>query len=172
MIYLGKKTSSSEAGIITYDGDARWFIGVTSDHHFVVRRKGRELFRLTQDGASWLGTSSPVDYSNGSNIIGWASFDTKKIWFSRPVNDHVCVVFNLRGMSNANVVKFAVPIASAGISTWAACMGEEGPGNYLNDCWISLPSGGKTATIYKNSMGEPWASNGRKSCWGQFFYFT
>jgi hypothetical protein len=114
-------------------------------------------------------TVPATDYSATSTIVGWASFNVKKIFY-RKLGKQVTVWFGLEGVSNTTVARFTLPY-----STSTSIKVEFGCGYTVDNSNVGVGTGDLAISeVHLNFDGASsgWTASGTKYANGQFTYYT
>ncbi len=113
-----------------------------------------------------------TNYSATSTVVGWSSFTTKKIFYSR-LGKLVHVQFELQGTSNATTISFTLPNscnASSRLVNGNALIEDNGVYADVRG-YAAMPVGSTTVTVYRNISATAFTNSGEKFCAGEFFYW-
>jgi hypothetical protein len=128
-----------------YDGDT-WHYFVDSDFYTVP----------------W------TDYSSLSDIVGWASYTVKQIFYKK-VGKLVFVTFRIVGASNSTAVTFSLPFTNGGgVNVYNTHLGIDTAGSRAT--YGSLTAGSNIYIVYGTIAAGNWATSGNKFALGQFWY--
>ena len=112
-----------------------------------------------------------TDYGGTSTIVGWSSFTTQKIFYTR-VGKLIFVAFDLNGTSNATTVSFTLPYARPADSFTIDAHIRRADNGTTATGELNMASGSDTvvclATI--GGSGTSWTASGTKRVIGEFFY--
>lgn len=113
-------------------------------------------------------STSWVDISNTSTIIGWASYTSKRIRYY-VIGKMVVVTYSIAGTSNNILTNFTLPIASS-INSAAAtdvCFGAD---NGTQDYITAILSAGSSTINFLYQASLPWTNSGVKIVTGHTIY--
>jgi hypothetical protein len=133
-----------------------------------------EVFSADSDGniiaAGDIKTVAMTDYSATSTIVGWSSYDTKKIFYKK-VGKLVFCQFSLRGTSDADTASFTLPYAPSFSTFWVGgCLSSfDNSSDYnVGDCYY----GDGKFNLLKTPLGASasWTAANIKDIRGQFWF--
>lgn len=116
-------------------------------------------------------TDSFTDYSSISQIVGWASYTTKQIYYMK-IGKLVIVEVALIGISDNDRTNFTVPYAPLTVPCNPVVKIVDGGTNNFGH--INLPAGSVTGTCFPSSTTTvaSWTTTGTKTVLGTLMYVT
>ncbi len=113
-----------------------------------------------------------TDYSDDSTIVGWSSFTTKHIYYTR-ISNLIFVSYRLIGSGNSTTITFTLPFTAASGPRYL-----HKPGKSRDDgTWQSGAPFGRvltdsdTISFLKAEAGGSWSSGtGARELTGEFWY--
>lgn len=118
-----------------------------------------------------LASTSWIDYSATSTVVGWSSFVDKKIFYK--IIDNMCFVFfGIDGISNTTTITFTLPVTNtSGFLIFAN--GSYHRNNSLpsvNPPRIQLANASNEVVIFRDLLGSAWTASSSKTVTGQFSF--
>lgn len=110
-----------------------------------------------------------VDYSSLATIVGWSSFTTKILKYTK-IGKLVFVQYRLIGTSDNTATSFTVPFTT-GVITYAPTIFMDNGGG-LSFGSILINTSNNIVNCYTGPAGTGWTASGEKRVQGQFFYMT
>ena len=110
-------------------------------------------------------------YHDTSTIVGWTSYTTKEIYYTKIFGKLVFVNFSLRGTSDDTTISFTLPFAKEGDSSALIFKPGRARDNsgWLNGTAIGQISGADAA-FFTDEGFATWTASNEKAVYGQFFY--
>ncbi len=117
------------------------------------------------NGDVWTDTTSWVDYSATSTIVGWSGYSIRQIWYKR-IGKLIYLSFSIAGTSNSTTTTFTLPYSAVATLYQQNVVAAVDNGTPVVGTVYSNPSS-STITLTASISGSAFTGSGSKSVTGQ-----